>query len=83
METPNRVREHRLRRQWTLERLGREAGLTTAGVRHIEAGVRRGTLESRFAIADALGLEYSECFPVVQERNYYRSKRATAQETAA
>jgi transcriptional regulator with XRE-family HTH domain len=62
------VRELRERRDWSAAELGRRAGCSTAAVIRIEQGSRHGLPGTRFAIADALGVEHVEAFPPVMER---------------
>ena len=60
----NRLREQRLRRYWTQIELAEKAGVDEVTICHIETGRTKPSLISQQRIADALGLEVGEVFPV-------------------
>jgi putative molybdopterin biosynthesis protein len=69
METTLRpgLRELRLRRGWTQERLGREAGITRQSYAAIEAGRSVPSTEVALRLAGALGATVEELFPLPVE----------------
>jgi len=60
---PNRVREIRMARRWTLEKLETECGLTNGFISEIERGLKSPTIRSCQALARALGVSVEELFP--------------------
>lgn len=60
---PNRVREFRTARGWTLEELEAASGLTNGFISEIERGLKIPTIRSCQALARALGVSVEELFP--------------------
>ena len=54
IETGERIAALRKSKEWSQSELGEKIGLTQASVSEIERGVKRGSVESLKAIADAL-----------------------------
>ncbi len=54
VETGERIAALRKAKEWSQSELGEKIGLTQASVSEIERGVKRGSVESLEAIADAL-----------------------------
>ena len=51
-----RIREQRIRKDWTQEQLAATIGMSTSFVGHIERGTRKASLETLVLLANALGL---------------------------
>lgn len=62
---PGRVRELRELHDWTQADLATAAGLSSNGVRQIEAGRRKPTLDTARKLAAALGVAVDELTPEV------------------
>jgi transcriptional regulator with XRE-family HTH domain len=73
---PNRVKELREHRGYTVDELARRASLTGGEILHIQSGSRRGRFETRWAIAQALGAEYTEAFPPMLEAAWLERRQA-------
>jgi len=59
-----RLRQLRADRGWTQERLGQEAGVSTAAVFQLERGQREGRAATWIALAAALGVDPLELLAV-------------------
>ena len=57
-----RIREHRKKRNWTLDRLAEEAGTSKGYLSDLETGKRTGGVDMIRAIAHALGVTEGEIF---------------------
>ncbi len=70
-ETVNRVisilREERLKRGWSQEKLAQSAGLSRTGVRHVESANFRPTLYTLLKIAEAQNLNLSRLIARAQK----------------
>lgn len=51
-----RIREQRIRKDWTQEQLAATIGMSTSFVGHIERGTRKASLETLVLLANALGV---------------------------
>ena len=51
-----RIREQRLEKEWTQERLAASIGMSTSFVGHIERGTRKASLETLVLLANTLGV---------------------------
>jgi len=60
----SQLRQVRVDRGWSQERLGQEAGLSTMGVYQLEHGQREGRAATWIALADALGVDPLELLAV-------------------
>jgi transcriptional regulator with XRE-family HTH domain len=75
---PNRVKELREKRGYTVDELARRSSLTRGEILHIQGGSRRGRFETRWAIAQALGVEYAEAFPPMLEAAWLEQRQREA-----
>lgn len=57
-----RIREHRLKRGWTLDRLAEEVGTSKGYLSDLETGKRTGGIDMLRAIAQALKVSEGEIF---------------------
>ncbi len=71
-----KIREYRLRKDWTLADLSKRAGVALSTLSRIESGKMTGTLESHVQIAHALGVRLPELYadldspgPMVEHRH--------------
>ena len=57
-----RIKEYRLKKDWTLADLSKQAGVALSTLSRIETGRMTGTLESHIQISRALGIRLSELY---------------------
>jgi len=57
LEVVQRLRQERIRRRISLNRLAEKAGLSRSMISYVERGMRNPTLDTLLRMADALGLD--------------------------
>jgi putative transcriptional regulator len=65
--TTNRIRDFRLEKQWTQEKLAQKARVTFSTISLLERGHRNPSPLVAYRIAKALGRDLQEVFPDVPE----------------
>lgn len=61
---PNKVREIRRRKGWTIQRLGQETGLAVGFLSEVETGKKAPGVYNAIRISRALDVPVEELFPV-------------------
>ena len=71
----NRIRAHRLARNWSQEELARRAGLSRASYQNLEGGYGNPTLSNLMRVLGILGLSHriAELLPEVEPANTIES----------
>ena len=66
---PNKVREARHRKGWTIQRLSEETGLANGFLSEVETGKKAPGVYNAILISKALGAPVEELFPVDEPSN--------------
>ncbi len=86
MKIGKKIRELRLKKEWTLADLARESGMALSSLSRIETGKMTGTIESHILVAKSLGVRLPELYAEVDPASAtieYRSQSQNSDKFAA